>query len=98
MPAELIQAHGAVSEPVAIAMAEGIRERAGTTYGLATTGIAGPGGGSKEKPVGTVYVACASPDKTHCIKLSLRGSRQRIVSLSTGATLDMLRRHLQGLL
>ena len=98
VPADLIQEHGAVSEPVAIAMAQGIRERAGSTYGLATTGIAGPGGGSPEKPVGTVHIACATPTGTHHIKLALRGSRDRIVSLAAGATLDMLRRHLQGLL
>lgn len=98
VPAELIQAHGAVSEPVAIAMAEGIRERAGSSYGLSTTGIAGPGGGTPDKPVGTVHIACATPTGTHHIKLALRGSRERIVSLAAGATLDMLRRHLQGLL
>lgn len=98
VPADLIAQHGAVSEPVALALAQGIRERAGTTYGLATTGIAGPGGGSPEKPVGTAHVALATPNGTHHIKLSLRGSRGRIVSLSAGAALDMLRRHLQGLL
>jgi nicotinamide-nucleotide amidase len=98
VPAELIQAHGAVSEPVAIAMAEGIRDRAGSSYGLSTTGIAGPGGGTPDKPVGTVHIACATPTGTHHIKLALRGSRERIVSLAAGATLDMLRRHLQGLL
>ena len=98
VPAELIQTYGAVSEPVAVAMAEGIRERAGTTYGLSTTGIAGPGGGSPDKPVGTVHIACATPKGTHHVKLALRGSRDRIVSLAAGATLDMLRRQLQGLL
>ena len=98
VPAELIQAHGAVSKPVAIAMAQGIRDLSGATYGLATTGIAGPGGGSSEKPVGTVHIACATPAGTHHIKLDLRGTRERIVSLAAGATLDMLRRHLQGLL
>ena len=79
-------------------MAQGIRDLSGATYGLATTGIAGPGGGSSEKPVGTVHIACATPAGTHHIKLDLRGTRERIVSLAAGATLDMLRRHLQGLL
>lgn len=58
---ELLQAYGAVSEPVAGAMAEGVRERAGTTVGLGVTGIAGPGGGSEAKPVGLVYIGLAGP-------------------------------------
>src|SRR6266480_4592632 len=58
---KLIEKHGAVSEPVAYALAERVRMRARSTYGLATTGIAGPSGGSPEKPVGTVYVALAAP-------------------------------------
>ena len=57
MSPELIAAHGAVSEPVAVALADGIRARTGATSSLGVTGIAGPGGGSPEKPVGTVAIA-----------------------------------------
>ncbi len=90
--------HGAVSEPVARQLAEGIRRRAGATFGLATTGIAGPSGGSPDKPVGTVHVALATPVGTHHLHLKLVGDRDRITALAAGAALDMLRRHLQGLL
>ncbi|MCB9759510.1 MAG: competence/damage-inducible protein A [Alphaproteobacteria bacterium] len=93
-----LAAHGAVSEPTAREMAEGIRARAGTTYGLSSTGIAGPGGGSAEKPVGTVHIALATPNGTHHKRLRLGGDRERITRLATGGALDMLRRHLQGLL
>ena len=93
-----LDAHDAVSEPVAIQMAAGVRERAGTAFGLSTTGIAGPGGGSEDKPVGTVHIALATPDRVHHRKLRLGGNRSRIQSLATAAVLDLLRRHLQGVL
>jgi len=92
----VIDQHGAVSEPVAIAMARGIRERVGATYGLGTTGIAGPGGGTPDKPVGTVHIAVATPDDVLHRKLRLAGSRERIARLTIGSALDLFRRHLQG--
>ena len=91
-----LEAHGAVSEPVARAMAEGIRARAGTTYGLATTGIAGPTGGSEAKPVGTVHMALATPEHTVHRVARFGGDRARVQALASHATLDLLRRHLQG--
>ncbi|MFT7521275.1 MAG: nicotinamide-nucleotide amidase, partial [Kiritimatiellia bacterium] len=96
--ADTLSTHGAVSQPVAEQMATGVRERAGTTFGLATTGIAGPDGGTLDKPVGTVHIALSTPDRVHHRKLHLGGDRQRIQSLSAAGVLDLLRRHLQGLL
>ena len=94
---EAIARNGAVSEQVARQLAEGARGRAGTDFGLATTGVAGPGGGSDEKPVGTVHIALATADHTYHRRLSLGGRRERI-QLSAAAVIDLLRRHLQGLL
>ena len=95
---EAIARSGAVSEQVARQLAEGARGRAGTDFGLATTGVAGPGGGSDEKPVGTVHIALATADHTYHRRLSLGGRRERIQQLSAAAVIDLLRRHLQGLL
>ena len=94
----LLATHGAVSEPVARALAEGIRARAGTTYGLGTTGIAGPSGGTDDKPVGTVHLALATPDGTahRCVRIP--GDRARVTQRAAAAGLDLLRRHLQGVL
>ena len=92
---EALTRRGAVSEIVARQLAEGIRARAGTTYGLSTTGVAGPGGGSPEKPVGTVYIALATPSGTTCRRLSLGGDRERITTMAASLSLDLLRRHLK---
>ena len=96
--AALIQSHGAVSEAVARAMAEGCLRASGADHALACTGIAGPTGGTEEKPVGTVFVALASQkDCTEVRKLFFPGARDRFKVLTTQAALEMLRRRLAGL-
>lgn len=91
----LIERHGAVSEPVARAMAEGARTRANTTYAVSTTGIAGPSGGSEEKPVGTVFVAFAAENvKTEVRRLFFPSDRQTFKQLTAQAAFDLLRRKL----
>ena len=89
---ETLAAHGAVSEETAREMAQGLRERCGADIVVATTGIAGPGGGTAEKPVGLVYVACADRTGVTVEKLTLRGNRERIRTLSALRALDMIRR------
>jgi nicotinamide-nucleotide amidase len=91
VPAELISRVGAVSAEVARAMAEGVRARAGATYGLATTGIAGPDGGTPEKPVGTVFVALATPKETQVEKLFYPSDRESFKQSVTQHLLDELR-------
>ncbi|HEX6046731.1 MAG TPA: competence/damage-inducible protein A [Pyrinomonadaceae bacterium] len=90
----LLMEHGAVSAPVAEAMAEGIRKRAQTDFGLAITGIAGPGGGTEEKPVGTVFIALSDDVRTEHRKLNLPGDRHLIRWRASQAALDLLRRRL----
>ncbi|HLA11791.1 MAG TPA: competence/damage-inducible protein A [Pyrinomonadaceae bacterium] len=90
----LLLEHGAVSAPVAEAMAEGIRRRAGTDFGLSITGIAGPGGGSDEKPVGLVYIALVDDVDSKTRKLMLPGDRDLIRWRASQAALDLLRRRL----
>ena len=92
---ELINQHGAVSEPIARAMAEGARKRAGATYALATTGIAGPSGGTTEKPVGTVFVALASANgETSAQKLFFPNDRETFKRQTSQAAFEMLRQRL----
>jgi len=90
----LLLEQGAVSAPVAEAMAEGIRKRASTDFGLAITGIAGPGGGTEEKPVGTVFIALSSEFGTEHRRLKLPGDRHLIRWRASQAALDLLRRKL----
>jgi len=91
----LIEQHGAVSKEVAIAMAEGIRGECDATYGMAITGVAGPTGGTPEKPVGLVYIALDDGKKPEVLERKfIGGDRERIRQFSTQAALDMLRRKL----
>ncbi|MBE3576681.1 MAG: competence/damage-inducible protein A [Limnochordales bacterium] len=95
VPAALLVTYGAVSEPVARAMAEGARRAAGVEWAVATTGIAGPGGGTAEKPVGLVYIAVSGPDNvTLCQRHLFRGDRRTVQRRTTAAALDALRRRL----
>jgi len=100
VPAELLAEHGAVSEAVARAMAGAVRRRLGADYGLAITGVAGPGGGSDEKPVGTVHLALAGPveagakERVAHRRVRFPGDRERVRWLSTQLALEMLRREL----
>src|SRR5436309_13138141 len=92
---QVIKEHGAVSEPVARALAEHARFRAGSNYALGTTGVAGPTGGSPEKPVGTVYVALASTEsKTTAKKFFFPTDRETFKELTAQAGFEMLRRTL----
>jgi nicotinamide-nucleotide amidase len=91
VPPELIAAHGAVSEPVARALAEGARARGGTAWGIGITGIAGPGGGSEEKPVGTVHLAIAGPHGTRALARRYPGDRERVRRTAAFDALNELR-------
>lgn len=94
VPEALIAAHGAVSEPVALAMAAGARQRGEADIAVAVSGIAGPGGGSEQKPVGTVVVAVAGPDSAVARTFRFPGGREQVKFQSSQAALDMLRRRL----
>ena len=95
VPLDLLEAHGAVSEPVARAMAEGVRERLGTTFGVSTTGIAGPGGGTEAKPVGLVWVGLATPQGTVAKRFQFVDDRRQNKTHTTTTALDWMRRTLE---
>jgi nicotinamide-nucleotide amidase len=89
-----LDAHGAVSEEVVRQMAEGARARLGASIGIGITGIAGPGGGTAEKPVGTVWVALAHEEGTRALPLRLIGDRDEIRRRATQSVLELVRRTL----
>ena len=94
VPAEMIERHGAVSREVAAALAEGIRYRCESTFGMGITGVAGPGGGTSEKPVGLVFHAVANSSGTEVVQRNFLGDRKRIRRFASTMALDMLRRKL----
>jgi nicotinamide-nucleotide amidase len=93
VPEALIAEHGAVSEPVALAMAAGIRNRTGVNVGVAITGIAGPGGGTEQKPVGTVCIA-VNGGEGQVRTFRFPGGRDMVKAMSANWAIDMLRRYL----
>lgn len=100
VPAELLRRHGAVSPEVARAMAEGVRRLAGSDLGIGITGIAGPDGGTEEKPVGLVYIALAGADFCYVRETRPTGrylGRSFVRERAASHALDLVRRHLQGL-
>ena len=94
VPAEMIERHGAVSREVAAALAEGIRYRCESTFGVGITGVAGPSGGTPEKPVGLVFHAVANSGGTEVVQRTFLGDRKRIRRFASTMALDMLRRKL----
>ena len=99
VPNDLLVQHGAVSEPVAGAMAEGVRKVAGTDYGLSVTGVAGPEGGNEQKPVGLVFVGVSDEEGTEVERLDLsawRRSREAIRERSANRAFDLLRHRILG--
>ena len=93
VPAELLEAHGAVSAEVAEAMAEGARERLGADVAVSVTGVAGPAGGTEEKPVGLVYLHVASPAGGEGRRMEWPGDRAIVRARATVAALQLLRAH-----
>ncbi len=91
---KLLETKGAVSREVAEEMAVGVRSKSGADIGLAVTGIAGPDGGSEEKPIGTVYIAIATPEENWVTKFHFHGDRHQIREISAQSGLDLIRKYL----
>ena len=96
VPREMLEKFGAVSEPVAGFMAETARRLSSTSYSLSVTGIAGPGGGSQDKPVGTVFIGISSKEGTRVNQYSFHGNRHRIKVMTSQVALDNLRKTILG--
>ena len=96
VPASLLEKHGAVSAEAARSMAAGVREKLGADVGVAVTGVAGPGGGTDEKPVGLVFVHAAGPDGEEARRTELPGDREMVRGRATAAALHLVRRLLES--
>jgi nicotinamide-nucleotide amidase len=96
VPADVLERHGAVSAEAAAAMAQGVRERLGADVGVAVTGVAGPGGGSEDRPVGLVFAHAAGPDGEKAVRTELPGDRDMIRGRATAASLHLVRRMLEN--
>jgi nicotinamide-nucleotide amidase len=95
VPHDIIEKHGAVSQPVVEQMAKAIREKYKTDYSISASGIAGPDGGTDEKPVGTVWIAVATPDKVISEKFLFGNNRERNIQKTANAALNMLKKELE---
>lgn len=95
VPHDMIQKHGAVSQPVVEQMAKAIREKYKTDYSISASGIAGPSGGTDEKPVGTVWIAIATPDKVFSEKFLFGNNRERNIQKTANTALNMLKKELE---
>lgn len=98
VPEEIINAHGAVSSECVAEMARGVRRLTGSTFSVATSGIAGPSGGSEEKPVGLVWVGVATPDGVSTCKFNFKGDRKRNMERFASSALDTLRKAIESYL
>jgi nicotinamide-nucleotide amidase len=96
VPAGMLAQYGAVSEQVARAMAEGVRAATGSTWSLSVTGVAGPAGGTPDKPVGLVWLGCAGPPRTVAVAQHFPGDRATVREYSTTAALHLLRTELSA--
>ena len=97
VPESELSDNGAVSEPVVRSMLKGALEKANADIGIAVSGVAGPGGGSEEKPVGTVWLAWGSRERNDAIRLQIPGSRERFQILVAAIGLDLMRRQILDL-
>lgn len=97
VPHDIIEKHGAVSQPVVEQMAKAIREKYKTDYAISASGIAGPSGGTEEKPVGSVWVAIATPTKIISEKFLFGANRERNIQKTANVALNMLKKELEGL-
>ena len=93
---DILDTQGAVSQPVVEQMAKAIRKKYNTDYSISASGIAGPGGGTKDKPVGTVWIALATPDKVISERFQFGNHRERNIQKTANAALNMLRKELEG--